>query len=265
MKLSLALLALSATGAIAGRPNLSIQVRDGVFDDGAAALEPTLTWETSTKSGDITYDFGLEADARPTADLASLPKNFWGKASKSFGAWGVTARAEVAAGDYGSANLEINADNAGDDLSIKVDATAGGEFAVSKVEATKGFDSGDARVTVNPRFDVASKETDVVIGYSSGKTDVEVTASKEEQEVTVSQQLDADNKVSPSFALRSGKMSVEWERSLGDDNTITTTLKPSEEVEVEWADGEWTANVNLPIVGSALGGANVSVKREVNF
>lgn len=254
-----------AAMAEAGRPNLSIQVRDGVFDDGAAALEPTLTWETSTKQGDVTYDFGLEADARPTADLASLPKTFWGKASKTFGAWGVSARAEVAAGDFGNAAVEINADNAGDDLSVKIDASAGSDFSVSKVELTKGFDSGDARVTVNPRFDVATKETDVVIGYSSGKTDVEIEASKGEQEVTVSQQLDADNKVSPSFALRSGKMSVEWERSLGADNTITTTLKPNEEVEVEWADGEWTANVNLPIVGSSLGGANVSVKREVNF
>jgi len=191
---------------------VQIQVRDGVFDDGAAALEPTLSWETSTKSGDVSYNFGLEADARPTADLASLPKSFWGKASKSFGAWGVTAKATVDAGDFSSADVEINAENSGDDLSIKVDATAGSQFAVSKVEATKGFDSGDARITVNPRFDMASKETDVVIGYEAGKTSVDITASKEEQEVTVSQQLDADNKVSPSFALRSGKMSVEWQR-----------------------------------------------------
>ncbi len=36
---------------------------------------------------------------------------------------------------------------------------------------------------------MASKETDVVVGYSSGKTEVEVTASRGEQEVTVSQQV----------------------------------------------------------------------------
>lgn len=60
-------------------------------------------------------------------------------------------------------------------------------------------------------------------------------------------------------------MAVEWERNLGDDNSLTTTLRPNESVDMEWKDSAWTANINMPIDGNTISGANVSVKREVNF
>ena len=113
--------------------------------------------------------------------------------------------------------------------------------------------------------DVASKDLDVTMNYDAGKTRVKVAASKDEQEVTVSHQIDTQNRVAPSFALRSGKLSVEWERDLGDDNTLTTTLRPNESVDVEWKDAAWTANIKLPVVDHKIGGADVSMKREVNF
>lgn len=93
----------------------------------------------------------------------------------------------------------------------------------------------------------------------------QVNASKDEQSIKVSQQIDDDNRVAPSIALRSGKMAVEWERNLGDDNSLTTTLRPNESVDMEWKDSAWTANINMPIDGNSISGANVSVKREVNF
>ena len=136
---------------------------------------------------------------------------------------------------------------------------------MNRIEATKSFNSGDARVTVNPRMDVASKDVDVTIGYDAGRTNVEVEASQQEQTLKVSQQIDDDNRVAPSFALRSGKVAVEWERNLGDDNSLTTTFRPDEEIEMEWKDADWTANIQMPLSGNAISGANVSVKREVNF
>ena len=81
---------------------------------------------------------------------------------------------------------------------------------------------------------MATRDVNVDVGYDAGKTNVEVNASKDEQTIKVSQQIDDDNRVAPSFALRSGKMAVEWERNLGDDNSLTTTLRPNEEIEMEW-------------------------------
>ena len=245
-------------------PPPQVKIQDGTFDDGAAALEPTLSWSTATKQGDVSYEFGLEADARPTADLASLPKNFWGSAAKSFGGWGVKARAQVENGDLGTAAVTIDASNNKDDLTVAIEATAGADFSVNSLSATKGFDSGSAHVEVTPTYNIATKESNVVVGYTSGKSEITLTASKDDQEVSIAQQLDSDNKVTPTFS-RSGKMSVAWEKSLGGDNSMTTTLTPNEDVEVVWTDANWEAKVGMPISGNSLGPANVQIKREVIF
>jgi len=263
MKISaIALLAVFGTAA-AGAPELSLNVRDGSFGD-LDGLDPTLKWSTSTSTGDLNLEAGVEAAVRPTTDIASLPRSFWGKASQDIGAWGVSAQADVSTSDLGSADIEINAVNADEDLSLKVLASAGDGFSVSSVEATKEFDSGDARVSVNPRYDVASASADVVIGYDSGDTSVEVTASADEQNVKVSQQVGDNDRITPSLALQSKDISVEWERSLDDGNSVTTTFTPNQAVDIEWNDAAWTANINLPI-DDGLGGANVSIKRELNF
>jgi len=94
---------------------------------------------------------------------------------------------------------------------------------------------------------------------------VDVTASKDGQTITVSHQVDDDNRVAPTVALQSGDVSVEWERSLGDGNSVTTTVTPDESVDIEWSDEAWTANINLGLEGASIGGANVSIKRELNF
>jgi len=142
-------------------------------------------------------------------------------------------------------------------------------------------------LTINPRYNVETAEADVVVTYSKDGAEVELTASQDAQSVaisydvnddatievsasieaqsaTIAYQVDEDNKVSPTVTS-GGAVSVEWERSLGDDSAVTTTLKPSESVDVEWNDGAWTANVNMPLDGTDITGTNVSIKREVNF
>jgi len=259
---ALALLALIGT-ATAGRPNLSINVSNGNFA-GLDGLDPTISWEGSTTSGDMDITYGVDAAARATTDIASLPRSVWGKASQTVGDWRASVRADVDAGDMSSADLTIDANNEDADLSVQVLASAGNDFTVSNVEATMGFDVDGARVTVNPRYNVGTEEGDVVIGYANGDTNVEVTASAEAQSVTISQQLDDENRVAPTLSS-GGAISLEWERSLGDGNSLTTTLKPNESVDVEWKDSAWTANINMPIDGTEIGGANVSIKREVSF
>ncbi|KAG7348167.1 hypothetical protein IV203_031584 [Nitzschia inconspicua] len=304
MKFSLlALLAVVAT-ANAGRPQLSISVRDGTFD-GLDGLDPTLTWEGSANSGDLTLDYGIQAAARPTTDIASLPRNIWGKASTNVAGWGVSARAERDMSSDDTA-LEFDASNDDADLNIRVVASAGG--GVERVEATKGMNMNGARVTLNPRYNVGTEEADVVVGWDNGDTNVKLTASADSQEVnvkhrmdntnielnasqdsqsvtidhqmdntnikltasadnqevTVSQQLDANNRISPTIN-NNGDISVEWQRSLGDDSSLTATLKPNESLNVEWKDNDWTANVDMGLSGTDITGANVHVKRDVSF
>ena len=307
MKFTLFALATVLGTAAAGKPQLSISVRDGNFD-GLDGLDPTLNWEGSAKSGDVDLDYGIESAVRPTSDLASLPRSVWGKASTNLAGWGVSARADVDAQQRNSADLEFDADNEDADLSLRLTASAGNRFNVRKVEATKGLDVDGARMTLNPRYDVESGDADVVVGYDNGKTNVKLTASADNQEVelkhsldktnlgltasrdsqevtidhqidntnikltasadnqevTISQQLDDANRISPTINNR-GDISVEWERSLGDDSSLTAKLRPNESLDVEWKDNDWTANVNMPINGINVEGANVSIKRDVSF
>mmetsp|Transcript_46346 Transcript_46346/g.112340 ORF Transcript_46346/g.112340 Transcript_46346/m.112340 type:complete len:308 (+) Transcript_46346:101-1024(+) len=307
MKLSLAVLALAASSAYAGKPQLSISVRDGNFD-GLDGLDPSISWEGSSNSGDVDLSYGIEAAARPTSDIASLPRNVWGKASTNVAGWGVSARAERNMQEGDDTGVEVDLDNEDADLSVRMVASAGDGFSVNRVEATKGLDIDGARVTINPRYDMGSEEADVVVSYDNGdtnvqltasaenqeveathnmgdtivgvkasadnqevtldhtmdKTNIKLTASAENQEVTVRQQLDDNNSIAPTIN-NSGDISVAWERTLGDDSSLTATLKPNDSLDVEWNDGDWTANVNCGLDGVNVDGANVHIKRDIAF
>jgi hypothetical protein len=211
---------------------------------------------------DISY--GVESAARPTTEIASLPRKLWGKASTDISGWGVSARADIDAQALDSADIEVEANNEDNDLSVRLVASAGRDFSVQSVQATKGFDANGARVTVTPRLDLENDDKDVEINYSQDNTSVKLMASIDSQEVTISQQIDDDNRIAPTINSN-GDLSVEYERRLSDDSSLTATLKPNESLDVEWKDAAWTANVNMPIDGTNISGANVSIKRDVNF
>lgn len=211
---------------------------------------------------DISY--GVEANARPTTDIASLPRSVWGKASTDISGWGVSARADIDAQDLSNADLQLDAANDKADLSLRLTANAGGDFNVRSVEATKGLDVNGARVTVRPRVDLENDGRDVEVSYSNDNTNVRLTASADNQEVTWSQQIDNDNRVAPTVNSN-GDISVEWERRLSDDSSLTASLKPNDNLNLEWRDSDWTANINMPIDGTNINGANVNIKRDVTF
>ena len=157
---------------------------------------------------------------------------------------------------------------------------------IHAIEATQGFDADGAKITVNPRYNLDTEEGDVVINYDAGDTNVELTASAsaqsvkiehqagdtnfevnasaDAQSVTISQKLDDDNRIAPTITSN-GDISVEWERNLGDDNSLSATIKPNDAIDLEWKDSDWTANINLPIDGTTITGANVGIKRDVSF
>jgi hypothetical protein len=243
--------------------SLQISVRDGNFA-GLDGLDPTISWENSGKAGDLDISYGVESAARPTTEIASLPRKIWGKATTDVSGWGVSARADIDAQNMDSAELEVDANNSENDISVNLLASAGKDFNVRSVQLTKGFDANGARVTVTPRLDLENDDRDVEINYSNDKTNVKLMASADSQEVTISQQVDDDNRIAPTVNSN-GDLSVEYERRLSDDSSLTATLKPNESLDVEWKDAAWTANVNMPIDGTNINGANVSIKRDVNF
>jgi hypothetical protein len=227
-------------------------------------LDPTVSWSDSTKSGDLDLSYGIDASIRPTSDIASLPKAIWGKAKTKVSDWDVTARGELDGQDFSRADVTFDASNAKSDLTVRVDAQANGSFVVNTVEATKGFDQDGARITVTPRYNIQTEEKDVVVTYAKDKLAAKITASQDVQEFTISQQIDAENRVAPTFN-NLGDVSVEWERKLKKGGSVTASLTPNKMVDVEWKDGEWTASVNMPIKGTDVLGANVSIKRDVEF
>merc|ERR1712232_1193180 len=89
-------------------------------------------------------------------------------------------------------------------------------------------------------------------------------ASADEQSLTISKQIDAENRVAPTLSS-GGSFSVEYERSLGGGNSLTTTVSPNESIDMEWKDSEWTASISMPVDGTEIKGTNVSVKRDVSF
>lgn len=263
MKLS-AIAVLAVIGSTsAARPALTINVQDGSFAD-IGGLDPSVSWSGSTAAGDINVDYGIEASAKPTTDIASLPKNIWGKASTDVSGWGLSARAEFTGTDFGSAAVDVDAANEDLDLDVHLEASAGDGFSVKTVSATKGLDVDGARVTIKPTYDVESEDTDVTLTYNKDGTDVEINATLDAQSLTISRQIDDENRVAPTLTSAGG-ISVEWERDLGDDNSLTTTLKPDDSVNLEWKDSAWTANINIPLDGTDITGTDVSIKREVSF
>lgn len=179
--------------------------------------------------------------------------------------WGVTARAEVEGIDISNANVDLDADNEDADPRLHLTASVGNNGGgVRSFEAIKGFDNNGARVTVTPRINLENNERDVVINYNNDNTNVKLTASVDNQEVTFSQRIDDDNRVAPTLNSR-GDFSVEWERRLSDDSILTANQKPNDSLDLEWRDAAWTANINMPIDGRNINGANVNIKRDVNF
>jgi len=243
-----------------------IQVRDGNFGSDLEGLDPTITWKGSATTCDFDFEYGTEASLQVTDDLASLPRNVWGKMSRKFGQWGVSAHAKVNADAMKNANIELTAGSKNSDASAKVMGSAGRDgISLSNVEVTKGFDiNGTHYIAFTPRFNVASRECDVLVKFDKDKTNIDVVASRTSQTICISRQIDENNRIAPTFTS-DGAFSLAWERKLGKGNSVTTTLTPDEAIDVQWKDGEWKANIMMPLDGTNISGANVSIKKELKL
>jgi hypothetical protein len=250
-------------------------------------------------------EYGIEADARPTTDLASLPRKVFGTLKTNVAGWGVSAGANKDMSS-GATDIEVSADNSDADLSLKVVATADG--GVDSISATKGLDLDGGSLTITPTYSMASEDADVVVTYDTGDTNVALTASADAQEVVVkhdmgdtsvqltaskdAQEIVLDHTMGDTNVVltasadgqevtisqqiddantisptinSAGDISVAWSRDLGDDNSLTATVKPDDSVSVEWKDDNWTANIDAGLSGTDISGLSISAKRDVTF
>jgi len=258
-------------GASSSRPQLSITIRDGNFTD-LDGLEPTITWENTAFVNDVNIRYGIDLSAR-TTNLSSLPRRIWGRASRIFSdRFALSARLDMDVQAMDTIDFELDGEDNENDLKMRVLGWATvakgmgmkSRGRVTFMEFTKGFDNDGNRITVNPRYNVNQGRGDVVLTYDADDTVVQVTASEHDQVVTISQKLNDENIISPTLS-RDGSLSLAWDRKLGDDSSVRTTLNPNRSVEVEWRDAAWTANVNFPMDQSDLTGATVHIKRDVKF
>ncbi len=196
-----------------------------------------------------------------TTDFTSLPKSIWGKMASEVAGWGVTQRFSV--------NLKSNAPLSettlvNKDLDTSFKSVT--DFENSNVQVSKGFSALGGRAFVNPRFYMSpnSSAADVVLGYDTDGTSVQVEASKSVQKLTVSQQITNVDRLTPSVTSK-GDMALSWRRALGGGDSVTTTLKANESLSLKWNDGPWTATITTPIENFPNGEVNVKVNRKLNL
>eukprot|EP00586_Coscinodiscus_wailesii_P019378 CAMPEP_0172498306 /NCGR_PEP_ID=MMETSP1066-20121228/112016_1 /TAXON_ID=671091 /ORGANISM="Coscinodiscus wailesii, Strain CCMP2513" /LENGTH=267 /DNA_ID=CAMNT_0013271531 /DNA_START=40 /DNA_END=843 /DNA_ORIENTATION=+ len=256
---------VGCVGAVS-RPQISIQVRDGALSGDIEAIDPTITWEGSSSYFDFDLEYGTEASLQVTDDFASLPRNVWGRVSRRIGQWGVSAHAKVFGNDMKNAKVELAAGSENDKFSSKLMGSLGNSGAsVDSIQVTKGFDFNTTHyVALTPRFNVADKTADMFVSYSKDKTNVGLSTSRTSQKISVSQQIGENNRIMPTFSS-GGEFSLGWERFLGKGSSITTVLTPDKDIDVVWKDGEWKANINMPLDGISISGANVNIKRELKL
>mmetsp|Transcript_3153 Transcript_3153/g.4437 ORF Transcript_3153/g.4437 Transcript_3153/m.4437 type:complete len:269 (-) Transcript_3153:138-944(-) len=242
------------------KPQLSVNVKDGSFE-GLEGLDPTLTWATSSSCAGCDLQAGVDVAMKPTTDFLSLPRSIWGSMSRNVASWGLSARTDMDFDDAKGAKFNLHASN--EDFGTEVDVNASLD-GVESIELAKGFDALGGKIDIIPRYDLKSSAGDVKVGYDGGDTSIEVAASASAQKLTLSRQITENHRLAPSISSN-GDLALEWEKSLGNGNSITTLVKPNDSVSVKWEDGPSTFAFQSSLDGVSTGGINVSVKRKIDF
>lgn len=135
---------------------------------------------------------------------------------------------------------------------------------LNEIEVEKGVDLLGGRFSIIPRYNIASHQADVTIGYDSDNTSVTVDASTSRQILTVSQQVADGHTLTPRITS-AGDFSLAWKKDLGNGDSVTTTVSPGDKINVKWEDGPWVAEFNSDFNGYKTEGLTVRVNRKVNL
>lgn len=154
-------------------------------------------------------------------------------------------------------DIEFNLKDESTDITATVDADMSKTITVAK-------SFGETSVEYN--YD--NNEHSVEIDYKDlDNTDIKLTATKDEQSIEITQRIDDDNTVTPSFTSKGDDVdiSVAWEKKLGDGNSITATVGNSDVVNVQWLDDNWVVNGQMKVNGVVPEDIEIHMKRDIYF
>ena len=133
---------------------------------------------------------------------------------------------------------------------------------MGKLNFRQTFGLPTGKITISPRYNVGSSKADVGVGYAVGGTSISVDSAS--KKVTLAQLVGDKSLIIPSVNL-SGQVDVSLQRSFDGFGTITTSIKPTESINIKWEEGPYVANVYAPIDGFSIDKVDVSIKRRVDF
>lgn len=164
------------------------------------------------------------------------------------------------------ANIEIDLESSDQDASFQFDAGYNEGLILDMVQARKTFtlEGTSTTIMVNPRYDFKSKIANLIFNCDFDRLDVKIQASKNFQSITTTTCLDEDNKLSQSVTSQ-GDWTFAWEHFLGGGDSITSTYKPSESVQIAWRDKGWLTMIHMDVNEDGLSGPDISFKKNVMF
>jgi len=249
-------------------PKISIDLRNGSFD-GLQGFDPivAISDELENDVDGESLSYGLSCNFA-NGDLSTFPKSGWGKYSKvsSKNGWGVSAKVDFqVASVLESVDLEVNAENEGEDIGATLIARAGDLAAIKSFDVTKGFKAYDGKVTINQSWDFEDGSSQLRVERKGENSSLEWISSKsKESALKLTRYIGKSNKISPCVTSN-GVLSLDIE--VGDesgDHSLNTSINGNT-VGVAWSDGDWQALFSIPLDGNTITGTNIGVKREIVF
>uniref|UniRef100_A0A7S4ABW9 Uncharacterized protein n=1 Tax=Pseudo-nitzschia australis TaxID=44445 RepID=A0A7S4ABW9_9STRA len=239
MKFSVAALFLLAGYATAGRPELSLTVKDGGHGSVKSALSPTVSFEGESNGMEYGTSVDLSSDD-------GIPKSFWGQKRSSVKGWNIKTRAEVSQGKYFEGEdlgVYVTVDGNDEDEETFVWASGfvkKGDAQVLKVGAKRVIETDAGKFMVAPRYAFDTSTPTVCLGFKKDDTKAYLTLAEAEKTLLVKQQINEDN----SASIKGGcsgfiAATLTNESDLG-STTVTLT---EDDIDVEIQKDGWVAGI----------------------
>lgn len=270
-------LALFFGSASAGLPSLSGIVPDGLLNN--CRLSTTVNVKDTKLNGlsglnlggnfetDVNDDLTVGADYDYN-ECENTPHEVYARWSGNQGGGkvGVLARFNL---NKKSTTAELSYSNSDTSLEAKIDSA--NSNVVEEVSASHKLSAAGHALTLAPKYETDGGKATLRTRFElNDDTHLELegdVSAPRSSLLRVSHRINANNAVTPELNLESGHMNYEYERSLGEGNSLTANINPNENIELSWKDsgarGTWTTKVNVPW-GNAKD-ADVSFKRNFNL
>ena len=233
-------------------------------------MDPTVTLQGSIPYSDekaeLTY--GLRV---PFAN--GKPKSLWGEYTTTSKGWDMSTRVDTELNKSSLLNMECSAEHVEEDVAVTFCASTGGSSTLKSIELRKAFSSDNSKndkIMIQPRWDMTDKTRDIKVTFQGANSSVQYITSNDSNnnnsKIQYSRNIGANHKITQSLG-NNGLFGLEYVIGLDNDdesNTIRASIQ-NDTVDLEWEEDNWCANVRIPLLGNAVEGMLIGVKREVHF